>query len=115
AAAPHIDMISPDIYFRDHKTVDKVLELYARADNPLFVAEIGNDQPFARYFFSTLGYQGIGFAPFGMDETGYVNFPLGAREYNDEVIGYFAEAYRLMAPWAGEWARLSFEGKVWGV
>src|SRR5690606_23154485 len=24
AAAPHIDMISPDIYFRDHKTVDEV-------------------------------------------------------------------------------------------
>lgn len=115
AAAPHIDMISPDIYFRDHKTVDRVLQLYARPDNPLFVAEIGNDQPFARYFYSTLGYQGIGFAPFGMDETDYVNFPLGAREYNDKIVEHFAEAYRLMAPWAREWARLSFEGKVWGV
>lgn len=115
AAAPHIDMISPDIYFRDHKTVDKVLELYARPDNALFVAEIGNDQPFARYFYSTLGYQGIGFAPFGMDDTDYVNYPLGAREYNDDIIEHFAEAYRLMAPWAREWAKLSFEGKVWGV
>ncbi len=115
AAAPHIDMISPDIYFRDHKTVDKVLELYSRADNPLFVAEIGNDQPYARYFFSTLGYQGIGFAPFGMDETDYMNYPLGAREYNDETIAHFADVYRLVAPWSREWARLSFEGKVWGV
>ena len=49
-AAPAIDLIGPDIYFRDHKTVSKVLELYARDDNALFVAEIGNDQPYARYF-----------------------------------------------------------------
>lgn len=115
AAAPHIDMLSPDIYFRDYRTVDKVLELYARPDNALFVAEIGNDQPFARYFFSTLGYQGIGFAPFGMDNTDYVNYPLGTRELNDEAIEHFAQNYRLLAPMAREWAKLSFEGKVWGV
>jgi beta-galactosidase GanA len=33
-AAPEIDMISPDIYFRDHKTASKVLELYSLNDNP---------------------------------------------------------------------------------
>lgn len=115
AAAPHIDMLSPDIYFRDYKTVDKVLELYSRPDNALFVAEIGNDQPFARYFFSTLGYQGIGFAPFGMDNTDYVNYPLGAKELNDEIIEHFAQNYRLLAPMAREWAKWSFAGKVWGV
>ena len=115
AAAPHIDMLSPDIYFRDYKAVDKVLELYSRPDNALFVAEIGNDQPFARYFFSTLGYQGIGFAPFGMDDTDYVNYPLGTREMNDAAIEHFAQNYRLLAPMAREWAKLSFERKVWGV
>lgn len=115
SAAPNIDMISPDIYFRDHKTVDKVLELYSRADNPLFVAEIGNDKPFARYFYSTLGYQGIGFAPFGMDYTDYVNYPLGAKEFNQEIIQTFAEAYKLLEPMASVWAKLSFEKQVWGV
>ena len=115
AAAPHIDMLSPDIYFRDYKAVDKVLELYSRPDNALFVAEIGNDQPFARYFFSTLGYQGIGFAPFGMDDTDYVNYPLGTKTMNDEAIEHFAQNYRLLAPMAREWAKLSFERKVWGV
>ena len=114
-AAPNIDMISPDIYFRDYKTVTKVLELYARADNPLFVAEIGNDQPYARYFFETLGHQGIGFAPFGMDYTDYVNYPLGAEVFNDEIINTFAENYVMMKPFAKQWARLSFEGNVWGV
>src|SRR5690554_2477089 len=115
AAAPNIDMISPDIYFRDYKAVDKVLELYSRPDNALFVAEIGNDQPFARYFFSTLGYQGIGFAPFGMDNTDYSNYPLGAKKIDDETIEAFAQNYRLLKPMAREWAKLSFENRVWGV
>lgn len=114
-AAPSIDMISPDIYFRDHRTVSKVLELYSRTDNPLYVSEIGNDQPYARYFFSTLGEQGIGFAPFGMDYTDYANYPLGAKEVNAATIAPFAENYKLLAPWASEWARLSFESEVWGV
>ena len=115
AGAPHIDMISPDIYFRDHKTVKRVLELYSREDNPLFVAEIGNDQPYARYFFSTLGHQGIGFAPFGMDYTGYANYPLGAKTVNDDTIAPFAEIYGLMQSWSGVWAMLSLEHQVWGV
>lgn len=115
AAAPSIDMLTPDIYFRDYKTVSKVLSLYARPDNALFVSEIGNDQPYARYLFETLGHQGIGFAPFGMDYTGYTNYPLGAKEYTEETFEPFAEIYRLMAPWAGVWATLSFAGEVWGV
>ena len=114
-AAPSIDLISPDIYFRDHRTVDKVLELYSRADNPLFVSEIGNDQPYARYFFSTLGRQGIGFSPFGMDYTDYANYPLGAKVVNDATIAPFAEVYELMQPWADVWAKLSLENEVWGV
>jgi len=115
AAAPDIDMISPDIYFRDYRTVTKVLELYSGNNNPLFVAEIGNDQPFARYFFETLGHQGIGFAPFGMDTTGYTNYPLGAKHYDDETFAHFGEIYELMAPWSKVWAKLSYEGETWGV
>lgn len=114
AAGPDIDLIAPDIYFRDHKTVSKVLELYTRADNALFVAEIGNDQPFARYFFPTLGKGGIGFSPFGMDDTGYTNYPLGAKEYNDEVIENFARHYRAIAPAMREWAKMLFENNSWG-
>ncbi|WP_313557125.1 DUF5597 domain-containing protein [Teredinibacter franksiae] len=115
AAAPSIDMISPDIYFRDYRTVTRVLDLYARDDNPLFVAEIGNDQPFARYVFETLGHQGIGFAPFGLDKTGYTNYPLGAKNYDDATFEPFAEVYGLIAPWAHVWAKMSFESETWGV
>ncbi len=115
AAAPAIDLIAPDIYFRDHKTVTKVLELYTRPDNALFVAEIGNDQPFARYFYSTLGKSGIGFSPFGMDDTDYTNYPLGAKTYNDQTIEEFAQHYRVFAPAMREWAKLIFENNTWGV
>lgn len=114
AAAPAIDLIAPDIYFRDHKTVSKVLELYARADNALFVAEIGNDQPYARYLYSTLGMGGIGFSPFGMDDTGYTNYPLGAKDYNDATIEHFAQHYRAIAPNMREWAKFLFENNSWG-
>lgn len=115
SAARAIDMISPDIYFRDHTTVHKVLEIYSRKDNPLFVAEIGNDQPYARFFYSALGAQGIGFAPFGMDHTDYANYPLGAKSLSPEIIAAFKEAYQLIGPMASEWARLSYESEVWGV
>lgn len=115
SAAPNIDMISPDIYFRDQRTVNKVLELYSRPDNPLFVAEIGNDQPYARYFYNTLGHQGIGFAPFGMDYTDYANYPLGAKAMTPQIAAMFAEAYKLVGSMASVWARLSFESEVWGV
>jgi len=115
SAAPAIDMISPDIYFRDHKTVTRVLDLYSRDDNPLYVAEIGNDQPYARYFFSALGRGSIGFAPFGMDYTDYYNYPLGADNLSDETIGHFGEIYHLFKPMAGVWAELNAQGKVYAV
>lgn len=114
SAAPHIDMISPDIYFRDHKTVARVMELYAREDNPLYIAEIGNDQPYARYFFTALGHGALGFAPFGMDYTDYSNYPLGAKNMDDE-IAHFSELYKLFGPMAREWAGISYRHRTWGV
>lgn len=115
SAAPHVDMISPDIYFRHHRTVTRVMDLYRRANNPLYISEIGNDQPFARYFFSAMGRQAIGFAPFGMDYSDYSNYPLGAERVDDETLAHFAQIYRLFARMDRAWAKLSFEGSVWGV
>ncbi|WP_193161953.1 DUF5597 domain-containing protein [Microbulbifer hainanensis] len=114
SAAPDIDLIAPDIYFRDHKTATRVMDLYSRDDNPLYIAEIGNDQPYARYFFDTLGHGGLGFTPFGMDYTDYSNYPLGAKKTDDEIAN-FTELYSLFGPMAREWARISFEHPVWGV
>lgn len=115
AAAPAIDIIAPDIYMREPAKVNRVLELYAQPDNPLFVAEIGNDRDYARYFFATLGKPALGFVPFGIDYTGYVNYPLGAKRADEAMVDVFASNYRLLAPWARHWAKLSFENAVWGV
>ncbi|MEO8064165.1 MAG: DUF5597 domain-containing protein [Pseudomonadota bacterium] len=112
AAAPTIDLVAPDIYLKESPKVMRVIELY-KAGGPLLVPEIGNDPVFARYFYDVLGAQAIGIVPFGIDYTGYSNFPLGARKI-DEAIDAFAQPYRLLAPMAREWARLSFAGKVWG-
>jgi beta-galactosidase GanA len=115
AAAPSLDLVAPDIYMPDYERYTRVLELYRRPDNPLFVAETGNDVHYARYFFAALGQQAIGFTPFGIDYTGYGNYPLGAKVVDRETLEPFARNYRLLAPMARELAALSFEGKVWGV
>jgi len=115
AAAPALDLIAPDIYMPEYDKYTKVLDLYQRADNPLFVGETGNAGAYPRYFFSTLGHQGIGFAPFGLDFTGYSNFPLGAVNIDRETLEPFALNYRLVGPMMRELADLSLHGKVHGV
>ena len=112
AAAPAIDIVAPDLYQKESPKVYKVIELYKRG-GPLLVPEIGNDPIFARYVYDILGAQSLGVVPFGMDYTGYANYPLGATDVN-AAIQAFARPYRLLAPMARDWARLSFEKRVWG-
>jgi beta-galactosidase GanA len=114
AAAPAIDVIGPDIYLHDYRGYTRTLELYGRADNALFVPETGNAQENARFFFEVVGRGGLGFAPFGMDFTGYANFPLGAPKVDEETIDAFARNYKLVEPMMRELAALNLQGKVWG-
>jgi beta-galactosidase GanA len=115
AAAPALDLIAPDIYMPEYDKYTKVLDLYQRPDNALFVGETGTSGAYPRYFFPTLGHQGIGFAPFGLDFTGYSNYPLGAASIDRETLEPFAMNYRLVAPMMREVADLSLRGKVHGV
>ncbi|MEZ0472822.1 DUF5597 domain-containing protein [Luteimonas sp. C3_2_a3] len=113
-AAPNIDLLAPDIYMREYEKHTTVLERYSRPDNALFVAETGNDTPYARFFFSALGQQAIGWSPFGIDYTRYSNWPLGAKRMNEETLAPFALNYALTRPIARLLASKSFEGKVHG-
>jgi beta-galactosidase GanA len=115
AAAPAIDLIAPDIYMPEYDRYVRVLDLYARPDNALFVGETGSAADYARYLFATLGHQGIGFSPFGVDFTGYSNYPLGAPKVDGEALESFARNYRLLRPMAGQLAELALHGKVHGV
>jgi beta-galactosidase GanA len=114
AAAPHLALLAPDIYDRDEKVHLKQLENYARADNPLFVPETGNALEYARFLWAALGKGAIGWAPFGMDATGYSNYPLGAKQLDAETVEAFASKYELLAPIARDWARLAFAHPTWG-
>ena len=115
AGAPDIDLIAPDIYMPDYARYTRVLDLYHRPDNALFVAETANAPSYARYLFATLGHQGIGFSPFGIDFTGYSNYPLGAREVNSKTLAPFALLYALIAPMAAQIADASYRGNLFGV
>jgi beta-galactosidase GanA len=114
AAAPHIALVAPDIYDRDDKVYLKQLENYARSDNPLFVPETGNALEYSRFLWPSLGKGTIGWSPFGMDATGYSNYPLGAKTLDPQTLEAFATKYALLAPIAREWARLAYDHPTWG-
>jgi beta-galactosidase GanA len=115
AAAPALDLIAPDIYMPEYDKYIKALDLYQRPDNPLFVGETGNAQGYARYFFAALGHHGIGFSPFGLDFTGYSNYPLGAPRVDRDVLEPFGMNYRLVGPMVPVLAELSLHGKLHGL
>ena len=108
AAAPHLDLVAPDIYNRDHDAYVAYLDHYARPDNALMVPETGNAAEYARFLWAALGRGAIGWAPFGMDQTQYVNFPLGAPKLDEATLEAFAAKYRLLNPIARDWARFAF-------
>jgi beta-galactosidase GanA len=112
AAAPDIDILAPDIYDREFDRYTALLNHYHRADNPLLVPENSNRPEFARYLFAVLGHGGIGFAPFGMDNTGYRNTEEVSAKLDEKDIAPFALTYEIFAPMQREIARLNFEGKL---
>ena len=114
AAAPNIDAVAPDLYTRSAKDYLKFLDHYARPDNALLVPETGNAADFARFLWPTLGRGGIGWAPFGMDETGYYNHPLGAVTLDEATLDAFARPYAFLKPMARGWAKLAFANPGWG-
>ena len=96
-AAPALDILAPDIYQNDPAAYLKVLELYHRDDNPLFVPETGGAGN-ARFFFSALGLQAIGFSPFGMDYTRNRGDAAGGSRPREEFLTPWAMNYRLIGP-----------------
>ncbi len=115
AEAPAIDVYGIDEYNPDYAVYTKLLDLYERPDNAMFVPENGNKPEYARYFYAALGHQAIGFAVFGMDMTGYSNAPMGAAKVDDAALAPFALNYETFGPMDREIARLNFEGKLQAV
>jgi beta-galactosidase GanA len=114
AGAPHIDAFAPDIYNRDSAAVAKYLERYPAGGVPLLVPELGNASVFARFVWPALGAGAALYAPFGIDGTGYSNYPLGAKEVDDAVFEAFAAPYRVLGPATQQWAAIARDHQVWG-
>ena len=112
-AAPALDIVAPDIYENDDAAYLKVLELYHRHDNPLFVPETGG-APKARFLFKALGLGAIGFSPFGLDYTG-APVASDAAKAREEFLAPWALNNRLLGPMQRDIARLNFEGKLQAV
>lgn len=67
AAAPSIDILSPDFYNPYFKLY---CDLYTRRKNPLFIPEIKFDSSDAAKAFYAIGhYQALGFSPFSIEST----------------------------------------------
>jgi hypothetical protein len=103
AAAPHIDVLAPDIYY---PKFFEVAAQFARPDNPLFVPETNPVPYFAANALLTFAYfNGFGFSPFGVDDF-VENGPVTPRAVE------FEDLYRILRPLLTLIARYQYTGKL---
>ena len=114
AAAPALDIVAPDIYRPESEQVNANLRLFQRADNALWVPEIGNAAAYGRYLYTILGHGAIGVAPFGIDYFNYSNFPLGSTATDHTMVEPFARVFKMFAPIQRQWAQWAFDGRTRG-
>ena len=108
AAAADIDILAPDIYLSGNEKILKVLDLYDRRDNALFVPEIGFNPINAKYLYATIAHAGIGFSPFGIDDNGWER----TKEEMAEQLQPLTNEYAMIRPMMSEMAKWAFEGKI---
>jgi hypothetical protein len=91
AAAPHIDLLSPDIYLP--KYYETCLQ-FTRPDNPLFVPETIAAAHYAGYAFLALArFNGLGVSPFGVDGPEFLQ-----KGSLTETGEEYADTYRILQP-----------------
>ena len=114
AAAPALDIVSPDIYAADSEQVNANLRLFGRADNALWVPEISNKAIYARFLYAVLGKGAIGVTPFGIDYFNYSNHPLGTTATDRSLVEPFERVFRMFRPIQRQWAQWAFDGRTRG-
>ena len=114
-AAPAIDVAGPDIYDKPSWNLGVYIDQFKRPDNPLFVPEVGNADQYARFFWQIMGSGAIGFVPFGLDNTGYQNHPLGAEKLDEATLSAFALPYETVSGVMREWAAIAAKYPTWGI
>jgi beta-galactosidase GanA len=112
AAAPAVDVLAPDIYMDDSARYLKVLELYSRPDNALFVPETIGSPTGTRYCYAALARGAIGWSPFGIDSTPRSADAAGAMRAAEAALNPLAINYRVLGPMMREVAQWSLEGRL---
>lgn len=106
AAAPHIDILVPDIY---HRKFYETCAEFTQPDSPLFVPEVMfSPHDAANVFYTFATFNGMGFSPFGIDhaiENGSVT--VRAVELED--------SYRVLSPLLPWIARTQYTGRLHAV
>lgn len=69
AVTPSVDLIGTDVYTSDPGEYRRVLDQYARADNPSYVSETEFSARTAPFLYYVLARRGIGFSVFGIDSA----------------------------------------------
>jgi hypothetical protein len=64
AAAPHIDFLAPDIYF---KNFAEWLGKYDRSGNPMFIPEVDHHQSVTNAFYAFARHNAMGYNPFSIE------------------------------------------------
>jgi beta-galactosidase GanA len=112
AAAPAVDVLAPDIYMDDSAHYLKVLELYSRPDNALFVPETIGSPTGTRYCYAALARGAIGWSPFGIDSPPRSATAAGTLPAGDAAVNPLAINCRVLGPMMREVAQWSFEGRL---
>ena len=79
AAAPQIDFLAPDIYF---KSFVEWCEKYDRSGNPLFIPEVANYQSPANAFYAIAKHNAMGYSPFSIESLNNPESNPLSRAYN---------------------------------
>jgi Domain of unknown function (DUF5597)/Beta-galactosidase len=114
-AAPAIDVLSPDIYLNENDKYRRVLELYSRPDNPLFVPETGGSEWYAHMLFAAIGKGAVGWAPFGIDRVRDPQIAPAGRKPDEDPLAPLGIDYAIVGGVMREVARLNLEGKLQAV
>lgn len=111
-AAPAIDILSPDIYLEGNDKCLKVIDLYSRPDNALFVPEAGLSLDKIKYIYPALAHGGLGYAFFGIDANEDHADHADRPDLPTDRLTPIAKEYRLLAPLDAQLAQWAYEDKI---
>ena len=112
AAAPAVDVLAPDIYMNDSAHYMKVMELYSRPDNALFIPETIGSPTGTRYCYAALARGAIGWSPFGIDRMPRSAGEPVTMQGGDAAVDPIAINCRVLNPMMREIAQWSFDGRL---